>query len=1154
MFSPDSSNTDALIAAILEFPESWALTLCKGKANKWKNWPHERLDRARLIEAIRSQKNAEGKHTAWTGVSIVTGPMSEGIMAIDFDGSKALEKYVELSPDKKLPPTTKRWTSGKPGHFQILLSVPQEKWEGLQPVKIELENGEKLELRWNQCSTLPPSIHPDTQKPYIWKNSGEIAECPDFILDLMQKPPAVELPKKPSTQNTIYIDVEKSLVDILENEVLPRLDAEEFYGNWVALKKSNNNLKGLCPFHDEKTGSFTVSPAEKLYKCFGCGVGGGPVQFLHQIKGGSGSPTGKEFAEVVRELAGKVGVQMPEFHPKTQNLKSNPQSQKLNNVLTHPKFETPDAASLESEIEKLFTLDLKRSQIQIRISELAKIYRLPSSDIWKIYREQEQEQEQEADRPDVAKEIESLLSAHKTSIALTEVLPTGLAQPIEKLAAMLNLRSECYLAALLAQVSSLYKVGTETILRRDTDWRCVPNYFAGIVAESSQLKTPIPKAIIDRPMRVLRQRAQQEFEQAQLNYETELNNWKAAKKEDDRGPEPKPPKIRVHIFDKTTGEAIIYQQAEFPEQAMMFFCDELAGMLKSANQYRGGKGSDEEDMLSFWNGTGTTVLRASGVRASVEAVGLSVFGTIQPDVLAGLLKDCSDSNGKFARFDLVFQPLAVPNLPEDDSGRFDLTPMLSDLYQKIDNLPAICFEFDKQAKEYHRIFTLACHRRRIAEPKQGLRAALGKMPEKVGKLATIIHGLTCVFNGQQVTNQIPRSAVESAVKFVKFAADQVASLYTEFSDRSALAPNLTKILLAAERKGGAITIRDAQLAFNSRFRPTAQITRSWFGELAVLGYGVTKKSGKSLIFQNTRGTDDQFLQSPSNSIPVKDTVTDLVGDSWGQFLQTESPTVPNCPQLSPEVIEVPLLQDKGSRSIVGTVPSFATSKKSPTDEFEDYKNLSNLENENVEAGTVPTNVPQNQQALSFEVDQFEPKVGDSSYSVLNEDETELLEMLQKTVVENHAYTAHQIRDILKSQCEAGHADRKKVWKALGDAEQKIFTELLAVEIPAPVGHVIEAMQQILSSDDPNEVDYLYRVFGSESIKQAIELLRAEDKSKISRWIAIRNLATDLLEAIADGPDAVAQIATDSDLVELAIARLEYLKEWDALDEIRDALP
>ncbi|MEG5067465.1 DUF3987 domain-containing protein, partial [Microcoleus sp. B3-A4] len=558
----------------------------------------------------------------------------------------------------------------------------------------------------------------------------------------------------------------------------------------------------------------------------------------------------------------------------------------LNNVVPLRPVQNPSISELGEEVESLLDSDLKKSQLQVKISELAQKYRIPSADVWKIYREREQELEQESDRPDVATEIETLLGAHKSSIALTEVLPLGLAKPIEKLATMLNLRSECYLAALLTQVSSLFKVGTETILRRDTDWRCVPNYNAGIVAEVSQLKTPIPKAIIDRPMRVLRERAKKEFEQAQITYENELNNWKVAKKEDDRGPAPKPPRQRLYMFDKTTGEGIIYQQAEFPEQAVMYFCDELAGMLKSSNQYRGGKGSDEEDMLSFWNGTGTTVLRASGVRASVEAVGLSIFGTIQPDVLASLLKDCSDSNGKFARFDFVFQPLAVPNLPEDDSGRFDLTPMLADLYQKIDALPAINFEFDREAKEYHRTFTLACHRRRVVEPKQGLRGALGKMPEKVGKLATTIHALTCVFNGQQVTNKIPRSAVEAAVKFVKFAADQVASLYTEFSDRSALAPNLTKILLAAERQGGKISVRDAQNSFPLKHRPNAQQIKEWFSELEQMKYGevTTVKKSVSLTLTTTTVTTvaqnlDTERVKPDYSTPEPLTTVTTVNES-----------------------------------------------------------------------------------------------------------------------------------------------------------------------------------------------------------------------------------------------------------------------------------
>jgi hypothetical protein len=147
-----------------------------------------------------------------------------------------------------------------------------------------------------------------------------------------------------------------------------------------------------------------------------------------------------------------------------------------------------------------------------------------------------------------------------------------------------------------------------------------------------------------------------------------------------------------------------------------------------------------------------------------------------------------------------------------------------------------------------------------------------------------------------------------------------------------LAPNLAKILLAAERKGGTITIRDAQLAFNSKFRPTAQVAKSWLSELVALGYGEFKKSGKSVIFQNTRRSEDQFLQSPSNRVPTRDTGVDLESIAVDQFLQSAKSIVGTDPQMIHDLIQVPPLQGEGSRSIVGTDPLFATSKNFPTDE------------------------------------------------------------------------------------------------------------------------------------------------------------------------------------------------------------------------------
>jgi DNA primase len=80
---------------------------------------------------------------------------------------------------------------------------------------------------------------------------------------------------------------------------------EEVVGDYIALKKRGANLLGRCPFHDEKTPSFTVSPAKGIYKCFGCGKAGNSVSFLmeHDSLG---------FADAIRKLAAKYNILLEE--------------------------------------------------------------------------------------------------------------------------------------------------------------------------------------------------------------------------------------------------------------------------------------------------------------------------------------------------------------------------------------------------------------------------------------------------------------------------------------------------------------------------------------------------------------------------------------------------------------------------------------------------------------------------------------------------------------------------------------------------------------------------------------------------------------------------------------------------------------------------
>ena len=88
-------------------------------------------------------------------------------------------------------------------------------------------------------------------------------------------------------------------------ELLARADIVEIVGRHVQLKKGGANFMGLCPFHGEKSPSFTVSPTKQFYHCFGCGAHGNAVGFLMEH-------AGMGFVEAVHDLAGQYGLQVPE--------------------------------------------------------------------------------------------------------------------------------------------------------------------------------------------------------------------------------------------------------------------------------------------------------------------------------------------------------------------------------------------------------------------------------------------------------------------------------------------------------------------------------------------------------------------------------------------------------------------------------------------------------------------------------------------------------------------------------------------------------------------------------------------------------------------------------------------------------------------------
>ena len=137
---------------------------------------------------------------------------------------------------------------------------------------------------------------------------------------------------------------------MIPRETIDRIFAaakiEEVVGDYVTLKRRGANLIGLCPFHNEKTGSFTVSPSKGIYKCFGCGKSGHAIGFIMDIEQCS-------FVEAVKQLGRKYHIEVPEreLTPEEQQRQDDRESMFVvndfcNRLFQSPLWDTPEGQAI----------------------------------------------------------------------------------------------------------------------------------------------------------------------------------------------------------------------------------------------------------------------------------------------------------------------------------------------------------------------------------------------------------------------------------------------------------------------------------------------------------------------------------------------------------------------------------------------------------------------------------------------------------------------------------------------------------------------------------------------------------------------------------------------------------------------------------------
>jgi len=333
-FAPVAGAAD-IAAALDEVPADWSLTPLRDKRPYRDGWQTEpTLARSVLKTGLLTgepctSKTGKSYRGYCSGYGVRLGDVSDGLVAIDVDGASAEGLLQQLSGGEL--PLTVSWTSGKTGRRQLLYRVPQAWREAVRGARrralraAELTSGELLEVRYNRHqSALPPSRHPETGA-YRWLRSPrdvEVAAAPQWLCELLAAEvaaerhapsPAIAPLDSPRRSERLTGFVGQGTLVAGVQQAIATLGVEELYC-WEGhqFRVQGNTWRGYCPRHQSQSGTaFAVDPDTKEWYCFGCGTGGGPVQYRHWLRGGSGSPVGAEFAAIARELTATAGIAEP---------------------------------------------------------------------------------------------------------------------------------------------------------------------------------------------------------------------------------------------------------------------------------------------------------------------------------------------------------------------------------------------------------------------------------------------------------------------------------------------------------------------------------------------------------------------------------------------------------------------------------------------------------------------------------------------------------------------------------------------------------------------------------------------------------------------------------------------------------------------------
>jgi hypothetical protein len=837
-------SQEQLLILTQALPINWGLVAINGqKAPYQSNWQHTPLTPKQIAAEIQQNPYCQA-------VGVLCGTLSGGLLFVDHDGAscdRLIESLSGLSLDEAIP-TTVSVTSGRPGRYQNIYRIPESYWGAIATKKIKTgaigDDGkaEQLEFRWDGCQSVVVGAHPLTGG-YQWVNAPadfDIAEAPLWMIEQMLKEP-VESQQPSLIAHAGDVPLEVCLGRADRNLIQQGAPAGQRNDTGAKLAR---NLIGTANYLRGLEQRFEREPRD-LFDDF-CDRCSPPI-------------TAKE-RDQIWQSAEKSHPSASLSEDKIQNCLSawkRRQVSRLAGTSNHPSQAVPDNSvkavvdETANQIRTLLGQNLSEAELQaqkIRLRSQGVASEREFNALWEAIAA---ELEATETRPDRSAEIDKLLQFGRSDLSLTTLLPGCglLPQLMARQAELLGSTEAALLLTLLPIIATLAQVGTRLELIRATGFYALPILYTGICGESGTAKSPTGKTIL-KPLFKLQADAEQV-------HQARMEEWQEAKTNAEPGAQPPVPVPREYYVTDVTREAIALVQSQQPERGFLGYMDELSAVIGSQNQYRNGKGTDKEALLSGRDGTGLKVNRASGKRIFTAISAYSITGGTQPDTLQHLMGDFTDGSGQWSRFlwtCLPVKPMVYP-LPSDGNIAEAIAEILYATYHQVDQFTPKAYTLSPEALSASKQWFGQLEAKRLAEARQALRSVYAKAKGNTGEVALLLHLLKAAIAHEEPAEQVSLETFIAAIEVMKHCLRQVQIIHSWGAETAGeLSPALTRIIALSDRKG-LISAGDVQAEVKALRPEKATKIRALFTELANLGKGVTEGEGIRLKFRSTPAHD-----------------------------------------------------------------------------------------------------------------------------------------------------------------------------------------------------------------------------------------------------------------------------------------------------------